>query len=122
VCHREFALHPNPANVDLNRMASQIEPNHPQASRKEILSVIRKWFRKKRDEDGQKVFNACNIILQPMIQEGATVEDIKERLQTDDALRRRLLECANLCIADEEQAGLFLDQKVNAYFSRRVLN
>lgn len=122
VCHQEFALQPNPSNVDLNRMASLIEPNYPHASRKEILSIIRKWFRKKRDEDGQKVFNACNLILQPLIQEGESVDDIKDRVQTDNGLRRRLLESANLCIADEVQAGAFLDQKVSAYFSRRVLN
>lgn len=122
VCHQEFARSPNPSNVDLNRLASIIEPNYPHASRKEILSIIRKWFRKKRDEDGQKVFNACNLILQPMILDGTSVEDIKEMLQTDDGLRRRLLDSANLCIADEEQAGIFLDQKVSAYFSRRVLN
>lgn len=103
-------------------MYSVIEADFSNVSRRDIISVIRKWFRKKRDENGQKVFNACISIIQPLVNSGTSIEIVKESIANDEAFYQRLLAESNLDIAEPVSARNFLMQKVDAYISRRILN
>lgn len=123
VCNPEFAKEPSPTTSDLNRMYQALEGQFPTAGRRNILSAVRKWYRKKRDENGQKVFTSCLAVIQPLLNDGLSIEDIKARLEDpNDGLLQRMLNETNLDIKDSERAQDFLHKKIEAYFQRRVLN
>jgi len=121
VCLPNFAIQPQPSVVELNRMARTLLQRFPSYGQRNLVASIRKWYRKKRDENGQKVFTACISQLQPLIDGGAGIEEVRMGLTEDGAFRAALLAEANLDIEDAENASLFLTQKVEAYFNRRVL-
>lgn len=101
-------------------MVSRLLPRYPSAGNRAILAAIRKWYRKKRDENGQKVFHACTDFIKPMIDSGTETAEVNRRLEEDLAFRQAMLRAASLDIEDEDNAFLFLQTKVEAYFKRRV--
>lgn len=102
-------------------MATRLLPRYPSAGMRNLLGAIRKWYRKKRDENGQKVFHACTDIIKPMIEAGRGMEEVMGMLQGDPAFRGSMMRAAGLDIENERNAYMFLESKVEAYFKRRVL-
>jgi hypothetical protein len=122
-CSAEFAREHDPTSADLSRIYKVINGQFPGAGRRNVLSAVRKWYRKKRDENGQKVFTSCIAIIQPTINDGTSVEIIRERLKNeDDTLYQKMLSKTNLDIKNPERARAFLLAKVESYFIRRVLS
>lgn len=101
-------------------MASRLLPRYPSSGNRAILAAIRKWYRKKRDENGQKVFHACSDLIKPMIDSGMETAVIHRMLSEDKAFRESMLCAASLDIEDEDNASMFLQSKIEAYFKRRV--
>lgn len=122
ICYVEFALQPHPTNNDLSRMAQRIEGSFPGMGRRQIVSSIRKWYRKRRDENGQKVFSACIAILQPLIGSGLTVDELRLRLAHNPEFLQSMLDEAALEITNQELATQFMMEKIEAFFARRVLH
>lgn len=121
VCLEEFALNPYPVSVEINRMASKLLAHYQSTGLRPLGSAIRKWYRKKRDENGMKIFTACLTHIQPLVDSGMGVEAVWERLEGDPAIYERILEEARLDITEPRMALRFLKKKIKSYFIRRVL-
>lgn len=120
MCSPLFARDPHPGNQELRQLAEDIIRHCGAGDRRSMVSHIRKWFRKHRDENGQKVFHACIELIQPLIDGGADVEYIRFLLQ-QGPFREQMLAASRLDISDGTNAFLFMESKIEAYFTRRVL-
>lgn len=119
VCEPVFAKDPHPSNQTLLQIAHQFMQMLGSDDRRGMVGHVRKWFRKRRDENGQKVFQACIELIQPYLDSGATVNYIRT-LMGQDTFRQQMMQASKLDITDKTNAQLFLDSKIEAYFTRRV--
>lgn len=109
-----------PDHSDLSQMAREVAKMYPKITRKQSFSVLRKWFRKHRDENGQKVFAACSEILVPLMDKGLTVDQVKEDIEAQGPLSKTIKSRSNLEISDEAQSNEFIFNKIQAFLNRRV--
>lgn len=57
-CLPAFESSPEPTPMALHQLARRIEAQHPHVDSRSLLSSIRRWFRKKREEVGLKIITA----------------------------------------------------------------
>lgn len=120
ICLPLFRQKPNPSNTDFIQLCRVLERSNPKLERKRVLSALRRWFRKKRDENGQKVFSACTSILLPRIEAGISIDDLRDSLAQNSQLFNAISEQALLEISDPNSASVFLREKIESFLSRRV--
>lgn len=121
ICLEEFARNPFPNSVAINRMASRLLARHESSGLRPLASSVRKWYRKKRDENGMKIFNSCLVHIQPLVDSGMAVEAIWDKLESEPAIYERILEESRLDVTEPRMALRFLKIKIKSYFVRRVL-
>ncbi len=116
-----FLQTPAPTNIQLNNIVKDVEPRLMGYERKKISAAIRKWYRKRRDEEGQKVFAACVSHLQPLINTKEDADSVKIRIQNeDDDLYKLVFSASQLDMTNEKACHEFFEQKVDAFFNRRI--
>lgn len=120
LCLPLFTRKPNPSTVELNQLVRAIERNYPRVEKKKMLSVIRRWFRKRRDDNGQKVFAACISVLVPLIEQGLPVDGIQRSVRERDQLYSELAEQASIEITNAQAAHEFLLEKIKSFIDRRI--
>ena len=120
VCMPVFCVSINTDPSDLNWMAKEASRMYPKLARKEIFSILRKWFRKHRDENGQKVFAACLEVLMPLMEQGLPVNHVREDIQMQGPLVKAIRSKSNLEICDETEANRFVVNKIEAFLNRRI--
>ena len=116
-----FVQSPNSDTNKVNRILREIESSFPSIERRRLGSEVRKWYRKKRDENGQKIFAACEELIKPQIESGMNPEELKTAaLDPSSALYQDLKKHTDLPFVVQAQLHDFLADKVGAYFRRRV--
>jgi hypothetical protein len=120
LCMPVFRHSLNPEPSDLYGMTKEVSKMYPKLARKQILSILRKWFRKRRDENGQKVFAACLEVLVPLMNQGLSISHVREDMQAQGPIMRSIRSKSNLEIADEVQINNFVVKKIEAFLDRRI--
>lgn len=120
LCMPVFRRSINPEPSDLHGMAKEVSKMYPKLARKQILSILRKWFRKHRDENGQKVFAVCLEVLVPLMNQGLSISQVKEDIQGQGPIMRSIRSKSNLEITDEVQINNFVVNKIEAFLDRRI--
>lgn len=116
-----FIQSPNSDTNKVNRILREIESSFPSIERRRLGSEVRKWYRKKRDENGQKIFAACEELIKPQIESGIDPEQLKTAaLDPSAALYQDLKRHSDLPFVVQAQLHDFLTDKVGAYFRRRI--
>jgi hypothetical protein len=121
-CAPLFQIKPTPTSIELNQLVRSIEGSHPNADYRKILSEVKKWFRKKRDVQGQKVFSACNELVQPMISGGTPISEISKLFRDKADLYHQVLDLSQLNFSSQEDKHAFFISKVKAFLSRRMIH
>lgn len=120
ICLPFFCSQPNPTSVQLNRLVSQLETTLSEYGRKTLLSNVRKWFRKRRDDNGQKVFAACSEIIPGKLKSGVQTEAIREDIRAHGEIYEQITELSAVEITDTESLHTFLSEKIKSFLDRRV--
>jgi len=109
----------DPDKGQLLVLVDELEKHFYHIDRRVLMSAVRKWFRKRREEMGTRVFMVCKcpevISVQP--------EDLKEFLRSlkdNTELLDRIRSKVFLEIKDAEQARAFCVEKVDSYFRRKL--
>jgi len=123
----EFALNPHPDPKTLNRLFLRLEQHYHQhqqgpRTRRHIIALLRKWFRRRRDENGQRVFAACQAIVMPLVAYGLGEEELKIKIQeNEDGLLQRIMAECDLDVTESYAARQFFLEKIDAFFLRRII-
>lgn len=120
MCLPFFCVMPNPTSVQLNRLVSQLEATLSQFGRKTLLSNVRKWFRKRRDDNGQKVFAACNDIIPEKLKEGIQIDDIRADIKAHGQIFELIKSLSAIEITETDSLNAFLQEKIKSFLDRRV--
>lgn len=122
LCMPLFVKCPSPNNTALAELASMYIASEGAETpdRKAAMSMIRKWFRKRRDENGQKVFAACQSVLMPMLESGTMLSDVEYDVHTKGPLFQEIRKMAEVEIMDPAAKDEFLREKIDSFLERRV--
>jgi hypothetical protein len=122
LCMPLFVTSPSPTNSALAELAAMYVRGAAAEApdRKTAMSVIRKWFRKHRDENGQKIFTACQAVVLPLLQQGTLLADIEYDVHTKGMLFQEIRKMAEVEITDPAAKDEFLREKIESFLERRV--
>jgi hypothetical protein len=101
-------------------LVSQLEVTLSQFGRKTLLSNVRKWFRKRRDDNGQKVFATCNEIIPEKLKEGIQIDNIRADIKTHGQIFESIKSLSALEITETDSLNAFLLEKIKSFLDRRV--
>lgn len=122
-CSDFFAAHFNPSTTEFNKFSRSLEAHFPVFERKTIASSVRRWFRKRRDELGQKVFLAAEEQLYAKFTAGANLKTITAEVKSRGELFQNLMSSSELLsvFRDPNVAASFLMKKISSFYDRRIL-
>lgn len=111
---------PYPTNTQQNECCRQLEQAYPRSDRRIILSEVRRWFRKRREEMTSRIMTACRnlILLEGLIlnlNQPPSAQEIEATISTilnNAALMDQIREEANLEVVQEQCAREFCMEKV----------
>lgn len=112
----------DPEKLELMDLVDDLEKHHfYHIDRRILMSAVRRWFRKRREEMGSRVFMLCKsaelINLEP-----ADIKDFLRSLKDNHELLDKIRARAGLDIKDEQQARQFCLEKIFSYFRRKIVN
>ena len=104
-----------PVNV-INRIAQELETIYKQLDHKVIVSQVRKWFRKRREEMAARIVSALkrrhpNSVINER-------EELAARIERDEAELAEIVKYARLEIGEDGAAMEFGKQKILAHLRR----
>lgn len=109
----------DPSKTQLTELAMVVERYVPNIDRRTIMSAIRKWFRKRREEMGARVFQYCRSELRVPTQEIAGfVRGLRQNRQLLDTIIVK----ASIEIKRKETAREFVVEKIESFFRRKAMN
>lgn len=116
-CQDLFVEAPEPTSVQLNRLVSEMEMRWSGYGRKVLMSVARKWFRKRREEAGLKLAAALRKSVGKGLRERKG--EVLEMLRDDILDIKELIRGAEIAgeLANEAMVK-FSKQKLISYVSR----
>lgn len=114
-----FRLHPSPTTLELSSVTRTLEHLYPQLERRPILSQVRKWFRKRREELGQKVFAQSQARWGNQSMDKAQVDLLLAELRRDRQVLTQILEGCAMDLEVNEDCLNMVHLKVESYLTRR---
>lgn len=117
-CLPVLEVNPEPTGAQLHSIGREMEEAYPGHEPSLLLSLIRRWFRKRREELSLKTINSFRRLYD------LTPEDFIGRSQIIESLREgsfdlsRVVEGAELPLIDRECAERFCRKKILSYLSR----
>lgn len=135
-CLPLFRFHPSPQQSQLLRIVADLETIYPHIDRKSLLSSIRLWFRKKREESSSRINSVISSAawMEEMIQavqlssaasnvplDGPTIiRQLMMLVGSNRELIMQICKNANIDIQDETAAAGFCLQKIEALLRKRL--
>jgi hypothetical protein len=121
VCIPTLEVNYDPDKGKLLEIVSQLEKHFLHIDRRVLMSAVRKWFRKRREEMGTRIFFLCKsqeiFDVSP-----ANVREFLRGLKTNNDLLDKVRARAFLEIKDVEKAREFTAEKIDSYFRRKLIN
>lgn len=111
----------DPDKTQLMDAVDELERYLHHIDRRILMSAVRKWFRKRREEMGARIFLICKgneaFNALPPEQVPAFLQQLKANHALLDSMRLR----ASIEIKNLDQARQFCCEKIDSYFRRRIM-
>ncbi|PJF18869.1 hypothetical protein PSACC_01309 [Paramicrosporidium saccamoebae] len=114
-CITLFEKHPEPTITQLAGLIRSLEDIFPGHDRRELLSLVRRWFRKKREEVGLKVVAALKRMYGDL---KSKRDEIEKALQDETFDFGTLIEETRLCLESTPAVIGFCREKINCQLRR----
>src|SRR5690349_20483369 len=75
ICLALFQQNPEPTPIQLTNLAEELEESFPGHDRRELISIARRWFRKKREEVGLKVLSGLKKMFGELKSKAEMIEE-----------------------------------------------
>ena len=120
-CLPLYLQQPEPAYGEMQPIVLALEAIYPNLDRRPILSLVRKWFRKKREESSQKVFSICPTLFPDPYPDREAVERVLTSYREDNSLLDEARRISALDIENVDAARDFCFKKIESYLRRHFL-
>lgn len=107
-----------PDAAAITQIAQDLERVHQQIDLKLIISQVRKWFRKRREEMAARVISSFKRHFADRLSEGGGIRDLRARLDADELDLSKVVRDARLETRNVEAVGVFVRQKIDSYLRR----
>jgi hypothetical protein len=114
-CVSLFEKHPEPTVIQLAGLVRSLEDVFPGHDRRELLSLVRRWFRKKREEVGLKVVAALKRMYGDL---KSKRDEVAKALQNETFDFGTLIEETRLCLEGTPAVIEFCRDKINCQLRR----
>ena len=118
-CLPVLEVSPGPPAATINRMAQDLEGIYRHLDRRNIVSQIRKWFRKRREEMGSRILSALRRQYSDILSEDQLAREFQSKVESGQIDLMGVVADAKLEISDERAALTFARQKILSFLSRR---
>ena len=132
-CLPLFRTQPSPPQAQLLRVVAELEATYQQHDRKQILSAVRLWFRKKREESSARINSILSgaswleeLVQAVQLRAAAPLDghSLIRELMTMAASNRELImqicQQAQLDIEDQNAAASFCLQKIEGLYRKKL--
>lgn len=121
-CMPVIEVSPNPNAAAINRIAVDLEETYKTLDRKVIVSQIRRWFRKRREEMSTRIVNAFRRRHRlPREEDMEAWELLLRQLDREEINLAPIVNDARLEIADSVMARQFAKEKLVSFLKRRKI-
>ena len=112
----------HPTKTDLNGVVDRLTEVLPAYSRKELMKRVREYFRKQREYMNSRIDTSCHVLLQGRLNLGQpdTERRVMDQIEGDDELVDSIVTRAQLDVSNQENARIFVLQRVRHLFLRSV--
>jgi hypothetical protein len=111
----------DPDKSQLMDLVDELEKHHfYHIDRRTLMSAVRRWFRKRREEMGARVFMLCRtgeLLNVPADRIREFLRGLKDDLELLDRFRSR----AGIEVKDLTQAREFVFEKIDSFFRRKMV-
>jgi hypothetical protein len=120
ICQKEIRNNLYPQAADISNMVENImriqKITNSKSEEKKIRSLIREWFRKRREYLAGKVYRSCEILLPLNPDEGESITDLVNRCLSNDSIIKKVILNSKLPIDNEHVKRQFVNQKVTDFY------
>lgn len=117
-CLALFQENPEPTPIQLSNMIRDMEEAFPGHDRRELFSVVRRWFRKKREEVGLKVISGLRRMFGGDLKSNAGI--IERQLINGTFNYDALVEESRISLEPTEAVLKFCQEKMSSYLNRMI--
>lgn len=119
-CLRTLEQSPEPTAASLSAIAQKIAENshYEHLDRKTIMSQVRKWFRKRREEMGTRLVSALKRRHLQHLTRQVEVEQLRSEIRNNNFDLAHIMAEAKLEIVNEEEATAFAKHKLLSFLDR----
>lgn len=117
-CNPVWAETPEPTNLQLQEIATILEGRFGNIGRKELISNVRKWFRKRREELGIKLLNSFKEIYKTDLLSPEKSASIKLQFEDNTIELDEIIEGAKLAVPDNAKVRKFCREKLLNFMER----
>lgn len=111
-----------PDKTQLMDLVDELEKHHfYHIDRRVLMSAVRRWFRKRREEMGARIFVLCKGSDLIRVEQSG-IRDFLRGLKTDIELLDKIRTRVALDVKDETQGREFVQEKIDSYFRRRIIH
>lgn len=111
-----------PDKTQLMDLVDELEKHHfYHIDRRVLMSAVRRWFRKRREEMGARIFVLCKGSDLIRVEQGG-IRDFLRSLKTNTELLDKVRIRVALDVKDEAQGREFVLEKIDSYFRRRIVH
>lgn len=106
---------------ELHGIAAQLATRHPELSRKESLKIIRRWFRKRREEMSNRLFQQFRVVFNLAIGvpiPRPRISEILHMLEANNGLIDDLVAKSGVYVKEVEVARGFVLERARNYLKR----
>lgn len=127
ICFKLFIQSPEPSPLQLRSLVCHISQEYPSTESRTMLSLVRKWFRKKREEVGLKAFQNLKRIFPFLLTDGDGGFKRMDFEEERNSLLKNHLSCHNSNILmqmtivpgiEEGEVRKFVLKKLRKFISR----
>lgn len=118
-CNEKLKETTDPTNVELNQLAGVIERDYPEIPRKSIISQIRKWFRKRREDFTTKINNALKDYYKKELGANGGPARLLHLLDRDEVNVGEVIKRASLNVPDTPKLRHFCKEKMKSFIERQ---
>ncbi|PJF20065.1 hypothetical protein PSACC_00107 [Paramicrosporidium saccamoebae] len=109
---------PEPTVISFNRVAQQLNNIYLRLDRKSILSQVRKWFRKRREEMGGRIASSVKRHFSQSLKDTDSIRELIDLVERDECDLSVIINDARLEITNNVEAKLFTKQKILSFLAR----
>lgn len=119
-CHEVLAITAHPTLEHIGEIIAQLQSHHPCQSEKQLRSLVREWFRKRREYMATKIYRSCDRLLPKMsntLDENLMNEFIKEIIARKDLVKVIKIE-ARLPMESDDEKMDFVREKIADFYMK----